>query len=59
VTKVSGFSLRLAERVSFETLVNCYAHELGGGIWHAAESFARRLDLGWRGRGEFVVELQL
>lgn len=56
---VTGFSLRLAERVSFETFVNCYVHELSGGVWYSADSFARRHDLGWRGRGAFVLELRL
>jgi siderophore synthetase component len=60
MSRLSGSSsLRLAERVSFETLVNCYVHELGGGTWHGADSFARRVDLGWRGRGAFVLELAL
>ena len=59
MTKLTGFSLRLAERVSFETLVNCYVHELGSGVWHRAEAFVRRHDLEWPGRGADVLELVL
>jgi spermidine-citrate ligase len=49
----------LAERMSFETFVNCYLTELGTGEWYSAEEWAQRVDPAWRHQGEFVVLVNL